>query len=105
MIPTLHSHTHCQVAQATAQTQTWQRVCLSQRTTITTDNQADEKEHRTDNSSYKKLAVQWLNLPAGRQVKLCVHRGGFCGGRQFSASKSPTSCSCKPLWVIKIYRN
>jgi hypothetical protein len=23
-------------------------------------------------STYKKLAVQWLNLPAGRQVKLCV---------------------------------
>jgi len=22
------------------------------------------------NSTYKKLAVQWLNLPAGRQVKL-----------------------------------
>ena len=47
--PTLHSHTitHrldifkgvrepqavCQVAQANAQTKTWQRVCLSQRTT------------------------------------------------------------------------
>ncbi len=30
--PTLHSHTHCQVAQANAQTKTWQRVCLSNRT-------------------------------------------------------------------------
>lgn len=28
-MPTLHSHTHCQVAQANAQTKTWQRVCLS----------------------------------------------------------------------------
>jgi hypothetical protein len=26
-----------------------------------------------------------------------VLRIKFCGGRQFSASKSPTSCSCKPL--------
>ncbi len=34
MIPTLHSHTHCQVAQAEPQTQTWQRVCLSNRTTV-----------------------------------------------------------------------
>ena len=26
---TLHSHTHCQVAQANTQAKTWQRVCLS----------------------------------------------------------------------------
>jgi len=32
-MPTLHSHTHCQVAQANAQTKTWQRVRLSNRTT------------------------------------------------------------------------
>ena len=49
-MPTLHSHTHCQVAQANAQTKTWQRVCLSHRTTKTTDKSADEKEHRSDNS-------------------------------------------------------
>ena len=30
--PTLHSHTHCQAAQAQAQTKAWQRVCLSQST-------------------------------------------------------------------------
>ena len=27
--PTLHSHTHCQVAPADPQAKTWQRVCLS----------------------------------------------------------------------------
>ena len=48
--PTLHSHTHCQAAQANAQTQAWQRVCLFQRTTKTTDKPTDEKEHRTDNN-------------------------------------------------------
>ena len=48
--PTLHSHTHCQAAQANAQTQAWQRVCLSHRTTKTTDKLTDEKEHRSDNS-------------------------------------------------------
>jgi len=31
--PTLHGHTHCQVAQAATQAKTWQRVCLSNRTT------------------------------------------------------------------------
>lgn len=31
--PTLHSHTHCQVAPADTQAKTWQRVYLSQRTT------------------------------------------------------------------------
>jgi hypothetical protein len=31
-MPTLHSHTHCQAAQANASTQAWQRVCLSNRT-------------------------------------------------------------------------
>jgi len=58
-MPTLHSHTHCQVALADTQTKTWQRVCLSNRTT---DRPADNrKEQRRHNSTYKKLAVQWLN--------------------------------------------
>jgi hypothetical protein len=41
--PTLHSHTHCQVAPANTQAKTWQRVWLSNRTTITTDKPTDEK--------------------------------------------------------------
>jgi hypothetical protein len=41
-MPTLHSHTHCQAAPANA----WQRVCLLQRTTKTTDKTTDEKEAR-----------------------------------------------------------
>ena len=45
----LNSHTHCQVAPADPQAKTWQRVCLSNRTTKTTDKQMDEKEHRTHN--------------------------------------------------------
>ena len=59
--PTLHSHTHCQVAPAQAQTKTWQRVCLSNRTTKTTDKQADEKEHRSDNSVYVAIAGAVVN--------------------------------------------
>jgi hypothetical protein len=60
-MPTLHSHTHFQAALAKAATQAWRRVCLSNCTTKTTDKQADYKEARLPNSTYKKLAVQWLN--------------------------------------------
>jgi hypothetical protein len=60
MMPTLHSHTHCQAAQANATTQACQRVCLSTRTTKTTDKPTDEKEHRSDNSGFAKKRVQWL---------------------------------------------
>ncbi len=45
----MHSHTHFQAAPANAQTKAWQRVCLPQRTTKTTDKITDEKEHRSDN--------------------------------------------------------
>ena len=51
-MPTLHSHTHCQVAAAKTQAKTWQRVCLSNRTAKTSDKSADEKEHRSDNITY-----------------------------------------------------
>lgn len=48
--PCANSHTHCQVAQADLKAKTWQRVCLSNRTTKTTDKPTDEEEHRSDNS-------------------------------------------------------
>ncbi len=51
-MPTLNSHTHCQVAPADPQAKTWQRVCLSLHTTRTTDNPTDEKEQRTANITY-----------------------------------------------------
>ena len=56
-MPTLHSHTHCQVAPAQSQAKTWQRVCLSNRTTKTTDKPTDEKEHRSDNITYTQAGV------------------------------------------------
>jgi len=56
-MPMLNSHTHCQAAPAKAQTQAWQRVCLSQRTTKTSDKPADEKEQRRHNSTYQKGGV------------------------------------------------
>lgn len=44
-----HSHTHCQAAQANAETQAWQRVWLPNRTTKMTDKPTDEKEQRRHN--------------------------------------------------------
>jgi len=58
MKPQHYSHTHCQVAQAATQAKTWQRVCLSNRTTKTTDKPTDEEEHRTDKTGLAKVAVQ-----------------------------------------------
>ncbi len=55
--PTLHSHTHYQATSANAQTKAWQRVCLSNRTTKTTEKPKDEKEHRSDNITYTQAGV------------------------------------------------
>ena len=60
-IPTLHSHTHCQAAPTKAQTKAWQRVCLPNRTTNTTDKPTDEEEHRSDNSVYVAIAGDVVN--------------------------------------------
>ena len=43
-MPTLHSHTYCQVAPAQARTKTWQRLYLTNRTTKITKKPMDEKE-------------------------------------------------------------
>ena len=50
--PTLHSHTHCQVAPADTQAKTWQRVCLSHRTT---DRQSVRK------TEGQQLTAVWRN--------------------------------------------
>ena len=89
--PTLHSHTHWQAPQADTQTKACQRVCLPYRTD-------DRKEQRRHNSTYKKLAVQWLNevqflnqtfvqiesfVLRNRQLliaaKRCMQLSGLCG--------------------------
>ena len=70
-MPTLHSHTHCQAAQANATTQAWQRVCLPHRRTKTTDKPTDEEEHRTDNNGFAKKRVQWLIEHSTSHQLLC----------------------------------
>ena len=70
-MPTLHSHTHCQAAPANALTQARQRVCLSQRSTKPTDNQADEKEARCPNMRLASCGVKWLNSSSVFQLEFC----------------------------------
>ena len=56
-MPNANSHIHFQAAPANAKTKAWQRVCLSHRTTKTTENRTDEKEHRSDNITYTQAGV------------------------------------------------
>ncbi len=46
-MPTLHSHTHCQVAPPLAQAKTWQRVCLFQYTIDRPSEQNKNTERTT----------------------------------------------------------
>ena len=68
---TLHSHTHYQVAQAATQAKTWQRVCLSNRTT---DRKTDEeKEALGGNRRLAQWRVKWLNEhSASHQLLWCI---------------------------------
>jgi len=68
--PTLHSHTHCQAALANAQTQAWQRVCLSQRSTEPKENRAEE-EARCPNMRLASCGVKWLYSSSVFQLKFC----------------------------------
>ena len=62
-MPTLRRHTHLQATQANALTKACKRVCLPNRTrTEQTRHDRPLTERRAaTNSTYKKLAVQWLN--------------------------------------------
>jgi hypothetical protein len=69
----LSSHTHCQATQAKAQTQAWQRVCLSNRTTKTNENQTEEKEHRSNNRRLAQWRVKWLiEHSTSHQLLWCI---------------------------------
>ena len=52
------SHTHCQAAPANAKTKAWQRVCLPNRTTKTTDKPTDEKNTEPITAVLQKWRVQ-----------------------------------------------
>jgi len=51
-MPTLHSHTHCQVAPANTQAKTWQRMCLSNRKT---------DRHSGRQTEGQQLTAVWRN--------------------------------------------
>lgn len=76
--PTLHSHTHCQAAQAIAQTKAWQRVRLSQRSIKPTENQADEEEARCPNMRLASCGVTCLNSSAVFQINFSAGLTVLC---------------------------
>jgi len=76
--PTLHSHTHCQATQTQAETQAWQRVCLSNRTTKMTDKQVDEKEHRTGNMRLASCGVKCLHSSSVFQINFSAWLTVLC---------------------------
>ena len=71
MNPSHNSHTHCQVAQADPQAKTWQRVCLSNRTT---NRQTDEeKEALGGNRRLAQWRVTWLiEHSTSHQLLWCI---------------------------------
>ena len=96
MNPTLNSHTHYQAAPANAQTKAWQRVCLSNRTTKTTDKPTDEKEHRSDNTGLAKVAVQYsadtlvVNQSLVLRINICAENRHLRQARKRQAVKLPS---------------
>lgn len=84
-MPTLHSHTHCQATQTNAVTKAWQRVCLSNRTTKTTDKPTDE-------NNTEAITIVWQN-------------GGFSAKLKVSALKSATSPRCKTLHTCVFFNS
>ena len=64
-MPTLNSHTHCQAAQAQAQTKAWQRVCLNQRT----DEKKARAYNRVDGSVRSSDGVHLSNVNSRIPIK------------------------------------
>ena len=57
-MPTLNSHTHCQVAPADSQVKTWQKVCLFQ---PTTDRQSGRRKNTERTTGvWRQWRVMWL---------------------------------------------
>ncbi len=75
--PTLHNHTHYQVAPADPQAKTWRRVCLPNCTTKPTENQTDEREHRTHNINYTQAGVSCFVGQENNKFKIQFFVGNF----------------------------
>jgi hypothetical protein len=78
--PTLHSHTHCQVAQ----TQTWQRVCLPH---STTDRQSGRK------TEGQQLTAGWRNGCCSTSNDSFVVGSSAVFRLKFCAKNTPVNCS------------
>jgi hypothetical protein len=76
--PTLHCHTHCQATQAHAQTQAWQRVCLTQLTPKQTQKPTDEEEARYPNMRLASCGVKWINSNSVFQISFSAGLTVLC---------------------------
>ena len=88
MTPTLHSHTHCQVAQANPQTKTWQRVCLSHSTTNRQSERKTEGQQLTAVLRNGGCSASYDSFLVGSSAVL---RLNFC------AENPPLRKAAKPL--------
>ncbi|MFQ3576583.1 MAG: hypothetical protein SNJ77_09120 [Cytophagales bacterium] len=79
-MPTLNSHTHCQVAPADPQAKTWQRVCLFHRTT---DRQSIRK------TEWQPITAVWRNGGCSASYDSFVVGSSAVLRLNFSAKKPP----------------
>lgn len=75
MITQHFSLTLCQSAKALAQTKAWQRVCLTQRSSVPKENRADEEEARCHNFTYTQAGVS--PIARGKQCFVGQESGKF----------------------------
>jgi hypothetical protein len=71
----LNSHTHCQVAPADPQAKTWQRVCLSQRSTVRQSGRKKNTERTTAVLRNGECSASYDSFVVGSSVVL---RLNFC---------------------------
>ena len=85
-MPKLHSHTHCQAAQANAQSKAWQRVCLShpdkielKKSSLPSENKKYATTQADTTKTAKRSIVNGLHgrRTEGQLITAVWRNGGF----------------------------
>jgi len=87
-MPTLNSHTHCQVAPADPQAETWQRLCLLQRTT---DRQCSKNERKLTRKMNNETLTKCICHKGFSGYSSIFARSNFRVGGQDTAPQSLTA--------------
>ncbi len=88
-MPTLNSHTHCQVAPAQAQSKTWQRVCLFQ---PATDRQSGRKKNT------ERTTAVWRNGGSSASYDSFVVGSSSVLRMKFCAENPPLRQAANRYW-------